>query len=113
MEDFIRRRRLKSVKLGVAAGLGFGIYMTMLSHVHVLFPSFGNTLVAIWQDLYPLYSPTFWGSWVLLGWGFLDGFFLLWLIGTLYNWLTQSGYGCRNWPSGKRAKGGSFESKNA
>lgn len=113
MEDYIRRRRLKSVKLGIATGLALGIYMTMISYIHILFPPFGGKLVELWQDLYPFYSPTFLGSWALLFWGFFDGFFLLWLIGSLYNWLTQSGYGCRNWPSKKEGKGGSVGSKNA
>lgn len=116
MKDFIRRRRLKSVKLGLAAGLCLGGYMTMVSLTHALVPTFGTKLVEMWQELYPFYRPTFLGSWIIFGWGFLDGFFMLWLVGSLYNWLTQSGYGCRSFPRKslhQKDKRGSIESEDA
>lgn len=115
MEDFIRRRRLKSVKLGVAGGIVFGSYLAMTNHLHYLFPCYGQRLVEMWQELYPWYEPNFWGSFILWGWGFLDAFFLLWMVGVLYNWLTQAGYGCRHWDADKYAKktpdGGSQDTK--
>lgn len=93
MQDYICRRRLKSAHLGLAAGLGFGFYMTLTSHLHLLFPQFAKTLVQIWQEIYPGYRPTFWGSFILFAWGFVEAFFVLWMIGTLYNGLTRYGYG--------------------
>lgn len=113
MEDFIRRRRLKSVRLGLAAGLGLGLYMTIFGFVHLLVPTFGAKVVEIWQEIYPFYTPTFFGTFMLLPWGFLDGFFLLWLIGIFYNWFTQSGYGCRNFPRKTKKKRGLVESEDA
>ena len=103
MEDFIRRRRLKSVKLGVAGGIVFGSYLGMINHLHWLFPGYASLIVEALEQLYPWYTPGFFGSFILFGWGFLDAFFALWLVGTLYNWFTHTGYGCKDWPGANPA----------
>lgn len=93
----IQKGRLKSVQLGVAAGLVLGFYLSTVSLLHHLFPPYGQKFVESLQELYPWYTPSWSGSFLIFGWGMLDGFFAFWLLGTLYNWLAYSGYGCRQW----------------
>lgn len=94
---YIYRRRLKSVKLGIAAGFVLGGHLALFNLAHYLFPSYGKLFIAMLSELYPWYSEGLLGSLVLFGFGFLDGFFALWLVGTLYNVLSRSGYGNRSW----------------
>lgn len=105
VEDFIRRRRLKSPQLGVAAGLSLGLYAAIMTICAYYFPPFAQGLTACFANLFPHYSVSYLGALVVFLGVFLDVFLVVWLMGTLYNALTQAGYGCRRWAELKSDQG--------
>lgn len=101
-DDFIRRRRLKSPQLGIAAGISGGLYAALITLAGYYFPPYAQGMTHLFEDLVPHYSVSPWGALAAFATFFCDLFFLLWLTGTLYNALTQKGYGCRNWKERNR-----------
>lgn len=75
---------LKPVKLGVSAGIIWGISMFICTILSIYF-DYSTKFLNIMADIYPGYSISWSGSFVGLAYGFLDSFTGFFLIGWVYN----------------------------
>lgn len=103
-DDYLLRRRLKAPQLGIAAGISAGLYVSLHLLVAWLFPPFGQSLVSALQTVFPFVEASLLGSMAGFAWVFVETYLVIWLTGTLYNGLTRSGYGCRDWRRMRKKK---------
>lgn len=58
------------------------------------FPPYAGEWVLVMRSLFPFVEASFLGAFAGFWWVFLESYLVIWLTGTLYNALTQRGYGC-------------------
>jgi hypothetical protein len=75
---------LSAKRLGIAGGILWGVMMFVMTLANIWF-GYGTMWLALMADIYPGYEVTYIGSIVGLVYGFLDGFVGLFIIGWLYN----------------------------
>ncbi len=75
---------LHPVRLGIAAGLvwGIGLFLMTILNMTIGYAPLFLTMIA---DVYPGFSGTWMGSFIGLAWGFIDSFVAFFLIGWIYN----------------------------
>lgn len=78
--------KLNAWKLGLAAGILWGLSLFLVTWISI-FTGYGLFWLSQWMDVYPGYSITPLGTFVVLIYGFVDGFICLFLLGWLYNLL--------------------------
>lgn len=72
--------------LGLALGIACGLYMLLIG-LAAAYLNWGRELVDVVGSLYIGYKATLAGSFIGLGWAFIDGFIGGFIIAWLYNWL--------------------------
>lgn len=75
-----------AVALGVALGVACGLYLFSIG-LAAAYLDWGREFVAIASSVYKGYKATLVGSFIGLGWGFVDGFIGGFIIAWIYKWL--------------------------
>lgn len=75
-----------AVALGVALGVACGLYLFTIGLVAV-YVDWGREFVDVIGSVYIGYEATLVGSFIGLGWGFVDGFIGGFIIAWIYKWL--------------------------
>jgi len=70
--------------LGLAGGIVWGLAIFLLTYWFLLF-GYGGTMLAKLSNVYLGYSVTWYGAFVGLIWGFIDGFIGCAVLAWLYN----------------------------
>lgn len=78
--------RLNPLKLGIAAGIVWGVLLFIMTWIS-MYTGYGMFWLSQWMDLYPGYDLSVVGSLLALLYGFIDGFITLTVLGWLYNLL--------------------------
>ena len=74
--------------LGLAAGIFWGLSLAVLTIVS-LYTGYGANWLSILTEIYPGFNISWAGSLIGLFYGFVDGFFCLFIFGWLYNQLRR------------------------
>lgn len=80
--------------MGLAVGFSLGLYVAIQLIAARFFPPYGQQWIQVMQSLFPFVQASFLGAFVGFWWVFLEVYLVIWLSGTIYNALTQRGYGC-------------------
>jgi len=75
---------LNAKKLGIAGGILWGFSMFFLTLANIFF-GYGTLFLDLMADVYPGFQVSYVGSLIGLVYGFLDGFVGLYILGWLYN----------------------------
>jgi hypothetical protein len=76
--------KLNPVKLGLAAGVLWGVALFMATWIS-MYSGWGMFWLSQWIDVYPGFEISMKGSVIGLIYGFIDGFVTLFIFGALYN----------------------------
>ena len=79
---------LQSVKLGLSAGIIWGISLFVITFIS-LWTGYAGLFLTIVKSIYPGYTVSYEGSIVGLIYGFIDAFIGFFLLGLIYNWLVE------------------------
>jgi hypothetical protein len=79
---------LKPVKLGLSGGIIWGLSMLFCT-ILAIYTGYSAKFLDIMANVYPGYSISWPGAFIGTVYGFLDGFFGLFLLGWLYNKLDR------------------------
>ncbi len=80
--------KLNAKSLGLAGGVLWGVVMFIMTWLS-MFTGYASMWLAMMMDVYPGYDVSVVGSFIGLIYGFIDGFVGLFLIGWLYNRMTD------------------------
>lgn len=81
--------KLNATKLGLAGGILWGACMFICTFIAIAFPLYAVSYFEMLQAIYPGYSISVAGAFIGLAYGFADGFIGLFLLGWLYNKLSD------------------------
>lgn len=82
---------ISPVRLGLAAGIVFGICTLIVTWLNIWF-SYGSAWLNILTSIYPGYKISWTGSIVGMIYGFADMFIFFGLIGLIHNWLGRTSF---------------------
>lgn len=87
--------QLCACRLGLAAGIVWGLGMFLLGIITMFSNSYGHVMVQTMRSVYPGYAPDSFGGAVLgLIWGLIDGFICVTVAVLLYNAMARFGKCC-------------------
>lgn len=78
---------VKACKLGAAGGIIWGVSMFVCT-ILAMYTGYSEAFLKIIMSIYPGYDLTWGGAFLGAGYGFVDAFVGLWLLGILYNWFS-------------------------
>ena len=91
--------RICPMVLGCSLGVFWGLSVFFLGLIAHWYPSYGAEFIKVIQSIYPGYAATIKGSFIGLGWGFVDLFCAGFLFALIFNALTKCkscGHRCKS-----------------
>lgn len=79
---------LQSVKLGLSAGILWGISLFVITLLSI-WTGYAGLFLLVVKSIYPGYSISYEGAFLGLFYGFIDAFFGFFILALLYNWLIE------------------------
>jgi hypothetical protein len=75
---------MRPLSLGISGGLIWGISLFVMTWVS-MWTGYAGAFLGIIESIYPGYEVSGIGSWIGLGYGFVDAFIFFWLLAAIHN----------------------------